>query len=77
MLILAPILLFSGINPTMVGNPVMSGNIGIRFELNNSGNEYSIFTSQAFNIRDLEEEEEKTFYETFNPLDQEFNIQQA
>jgi hypothetical protein len=44
-LILAPILLFSGMNPTMVGNPVKSGFIELRFELNDSGNEYSIFQS--------------------------------
>jgi len=53
LLILAPILLFSGANPTLVENPVKSGLIELTFELNNSGNMYDIFNSQAFNIRSL------------------------
>jgi len=55
---LAPILLFSGINPTLVDNPVKSGLIDLTFELNNSGNQYQIFNSQAFNIRGLQEDEQ-------------------
>ena len=43
LLILAPILLFSGINPTLVDNPVKSGAIELTFELNGSGNQYQIF----------------------------------
>ena len=58
----------------MVGNPVKTGDIGIRFELNNNGNEYDIFNSQAFNIRGLTDAEEKTFYKMFDPLDVEFNM---
>ena len=38
LLILAPILLFSGMNPTMIANPVKSGKMELMFELNNSGN---------------------------------------
>ena len=73
MLILAPILLFSGINPTLVDNPVKSGSIELSFELNNSGNTYQIFQSQAFNIRGLNEEESNLFTQLYTPLDQEFN----
>lgn len=76
LLILAPILLFSGINPTLVDNPVKSGIIDLTFELNNSGNQYQIFNSQAFNIRSLHEEEQETFDTMYTSLDQEFNIWQ-
>jgi hypothetical protein len=55
-LILVPILLFSGINPSLIENPVHQGYIELRFELNNSGNEYDIFVSQAFNIRSMGED---------------------
>ena len=40
LLILAPVLLFSGINPTMTDNPIKSGFIELSFELNDSGNQY-------------------------------------
>lgn len=73
LLILAPILLFSGINPTLVDNPVKSGFIEISFELNNSGNIYQIFSSQAFNIRGLAQDEEETFDKMYTPLDSEFS----
>jgi len=56
-LILAPVLLFSGINPIKIANPVLQGAISMSFELNSNGNEYNIFTAQAFNIRPLKEEE--------------------
>ena len=50
MLILAPILLFSGINPVMMKNPVVGGSLEIDFELMNNGKVYSIYTANAFNI---------------------------
>lgn len=42
LLILAPVLLFSGINPTMISNPVSGGSLDIKFEINNSGHEFNI-----------------------------------
>jgi hypothetical protein len=42
LVILAPILLFSGINPIMVKNPVLSGQMQMSLELNQNGNSYSI-----------------------------------
>ena len=52
-LILLPIVLFSGINPTLANNPVISGSLSISFELMNNGKMYSIFSSDAFNMQDL------------------------
>jgi hypothetical protein len=51
---LAPVLLFSGINPIKIDNPVKQGFISMKFELNENGNEYNIFAAQAFNIRSLD-----------------------
>jgi len=45
LLILAPVLLFSGINPIQVENPVKSGALTIKFEINDSGTVYEIFKS--------------------------------
>ena len=69
LLILAPILLFSGMNPTMIANPVKSGKMELVFELNNSGNQYAIFESQAFNIRGLTQSEQTTFDSVYKPYD--------
>jgi len=52
-LILCPVLLFSGINPIQVENPIKSGVLSIQFELNNSGNVYEIYKAQALNIHGL------------------------
>lgn len=43
--ILIPIFLFSGLNPNMVPNPVLGGNLSFKFELNGLGNEYYIYSS--------------------------------
>lgn len=56
-LILAPILLFSGINPTLASNPIVGGSLSISFELMNNGKTYSIFNSDAFNLHNLHEKE--------------------
>jgi len=55
-LILAPILLFSGINPILIPNPVKGANLNIKFELNNSGNEYNIFHTQAVHVHRFNKE---------------------
>jgi len=73
LLILAPILLFSGINPTMIENPVKSGSMELSFELNSSGNQYQIFQSNAFNVRSLTNKETETFWNLYRPYDAEFN----
>ncbi len=50
LVILAPILLFSGINPIMVNNPVISGHMSLSLELNQNGNAYSLLETQAYHI---------------------------
>lgn len=67
--------MFSGINPIKIDNPVKQGFISMKFELNESGNEYNIFTSQAFNIRPLENKEKDAFKSFFIPTDPEMNMQ--
>ena len=69
---MAPVLLFSGFNPTFIANPVFSGLVELNFELNRSGNQYSIFQSPAFNIRNLNYEEEETFNSLYTPQESEF-----
>jgi hypothetical protein len=44
------------------------------FELNESGNEYQIFTAQAFNIRALLDEEKDEFKKFFIPNDPEMKL---
>jgi len=73
LLILAPVLLFSGINPIQVENPVKSGSLTIKFELNDSGTVYEIFRSQALNIHSLSANESASFNEFFTPVDSELN----
>lgn len=67
-IILAPILLFSGINPILVNNPVESAQLQISFELNSNGITNKILTSQAFNIRNLNSYEVERLKDTFVPI---------
>lgn len=53
--ILAPVLLFSGMNPVQVTNPIQAGTLSMEFELMNNGKVYSIFDTPAFNINQLED----------------------
>lgn len=55
-------------------NPVKQGYISMKFELNESGNEYNIFTTQAFNIRTLLHEEKDEFKKFFIPNDPEMKF---
>lgn len=55
LLILLPVLLFSDINPIVIVNPVLAGGIQISFEINNNGNSFDIFATNAFNIQSLTE----------------------
>ena len=73
LLILAPVLLFSGINPIQVENPVKSGALTIKFELNDSGTVYEIFKSQALNIHSLSHEEQASFDHFFTPIESDLN----
>jgi hypothetical protein len=57
MCILCPILLFSGMNPVQVVNPIIAGTLSMELELMNSGKVYSIFDTPAFNIDSLADEE--------------------
>jgi hypothetical protein len=65
LLILAPILLFSGFNPVMAPNPIQTGALNIEFELMDNGNVFSIFEANAFNINDLTIEEHDKMTEQY------------
>ena len=57
--ILGPILLFSGINPVMVSNPILEGTLAFDFELMNNGKVFDIFQTQAFDVQPLDDEDFK------------------
>ncbi|TNV87609.1 hypothetical protein FGO68_gene11570 [Halteria grandinella] len=57
LVILAPILLFSGINPIMVNNPVLTGELQIALSLNENGSTYDMVKTQAFMIEGLNQTE--------------------
>jgi hypothetical protein len=65
--ILAPILLFSGINPIMVKNPVNSGTLTIDIELIATGNSYRIFETQASRIQPLTKSDDVSWRLYFEP----------
>ena len=52
-IILAPIFLFSGINPIMVKNSIKTGVLTIDLEMVNTGNSYRVFENQASRIMPL------------------------
>lgn len=56
MLILAPIIIFSGFSTILVDNPVIYATLNVQFELNNNGNSYSLLTTQAFDMTSLTKE---------------------
>jgi hypothetical protein len=76
LLILAPIMLFSGINPTLASNPIVGGSLSISFELMNNGKTYSIFNSDAFNLHNLHEKEYGQLTSSFNFVDRELKPDQ-
>lgn len=66
-IILAPIFLFSGINPIMVNNPVKSGQLTIDLELIATGNSYRMFETQANHINPLTEVDDESWRLYFEP----------
>jgi len=68
LVILAPILLFSGINPIMVKNPVQEGQLSVLIEMADSGNQYEIIRSNAFGIRQLTDDDVNQLSHYFYPL---------
>jgi hypothetical protein len=48
-------MLFSGMNPVMMANPIINADLEIDFELMNNGKIYQIYTAKAFNVKDLPE----------------------
>lgn len=73
LLILVPILIFSGITPIMVENPVLSGMLTIQVEMNSNGNQYNILTTQAFNLLGLTGGDLDSINEYFSPTNQKFD----
>lgn len=65
--ILAPIFLFSGINPIMVKNPVKQGTLTIDLELIATGNSYRIFESQASHLAPLTAVDDQSWRLYFEP----------
>jgi hypothetical protein len=66
-IILAPIFLFSGINPIMVKNPVKAGSLTIDIELIATGNSYRIFETQANRIQALSKTDDVSWRLYFEP----------
>ena len=65
--ILAPIFLFSGINPILVKNPVKAGTLTIDIELIATGNSYRIFETQANRILPLTKADDVSWRLYFEP----------
>jgi hypothetical protein len=65
--ILAPIFLFSGINPIMVKNPIKSGELTIDLEMLSTGNSYRIFENQASRIAPLSKVDDISWRLYFEP----------
>lgn len=72
LIIFVPILLFSGLNPGMVSNPVLEAEMMLSFELGTL--EYNVYASQGFNIGDLSGEERDAFRDTYMVMDPEFDL---
>jgi hypothetical protein len=66
-IILAPIFLFSGINPIMVKNPVKAGSLTIDIELIDTGNSYRIFETQASRLEALTKVDDGSWRLYFEP----------
>lgn len=75
-LILGPILLFSGLNPIMVKNPVQEGLIELSLEMNSNGNCYSILETQGFNFQTLSLDDTNSLYLYFAPTVLQFNAEE-
>lgn len=67
LIILAPILVFSGINPGMVPNPVQAGSLQIKFNLNNI--DYYIFATQISSLETFNRTEVKQFNKDYKVVD--------
>lgn len=66
-IILAPIFLFSGINPIMMTNPVKAGLLTIDLELISTGNSYRIFETHASSINPLTKTDDASWRLYFEP----------
>lgn len=73
-IILAPILLFSGINPIMTKNPIYSAEVQIELQMNSDGNRYNIFKADAYDIVRLKGKDIDELNSKFSPLDVEYNV---
>ena len=66
-IILAPIFLFSGINPIMMKNPVKQASLTIDLELIATGNSYRIFDTKASKIAPLSQIDDASWRLYFEP----------
>lgn len=72
-IILAPILLFSGINPIMVKNPIKQGMLTIDLELISTGNSYRIFETKASRIEPLTKTDDNSWRLYFEPTNRQID----
>jgi hypothetical protein len=75
LVILAPILLFSGINPIMVKNPIKSGQLTIDLEMISTGNSYRIFENQGSRIQALTKVDDMSWRLYFEPASSQIDYQ--
>lgn len=73
--ILAPIFLFSGINPIMVKNPIKGGDLTIDLEMIATGNSYRIFENQASRIASLTKADDVSWRLYFEPHNSQIDFQ--
>ena len=73
--ILAPIFLFSGINPVMAKNPIKSGQLTIDLEMISTGNSYRIYENQASRIQSLTKIDDTSWRLYFEPASSQIDFQ--
>jgi hypothetical protein len=72
LVILAPILLFSGINPIMVKNPVLSAELQLSLDSLDNGNSYTVLVTNAAELTPLSKDDYDLLEDQFTPLNSKF-----
>lgn len=72
LVILAPILLFSGINPIMVKNPVLSAELQLSLDSLDNGNSYTVLVTNAAELTPLSKKDSSLLERYFTPLNSKF-----
>jgi len=74
--ILAPILLFSGINPIMVKNPILSAELQLSLDSLDNGNSYTVLVTNAAELIPLSKKETEQLERYFTPVSSKFQNQE-